>query len=75
MDKYIYESHMGGYYTSDEPIDLEWLYCEQCGDSDRLIGQASNRAGAKELLWTDEYDNEDYEDSYIKEFIEEEWDE
>ena len=31
---YIYESHMGGLYTSYEPLDYEDLYCEECGDSD-----------------------------------------
>ena len=33
---YIYECHMGGLYTSDEPLDYEDLYCEECGDSDWL---------------------------------------
>ncbi len=36
--KYLYESHLGGLYTSDELLDRTSLYCEQCGDSDWLIG-------------------------------------
>lgn len=37
--KYLYESHMGGLYTSDEYLDDDYLYCEECGDYDWLIGE------------------------------------
>lgn len=37
---YIYEGHMGSLYTSDYPLEYEDLYCEQCGDSDWLVGFA-----------------------------------
>ena len=47
---YIYEGHMGGLYTSDEPLDYEDLYCDQCGDSDWLIGYAET----KEEAWNRE---------------------
>ena len=47
---YIYESHLGGLYTSDTLLDYEDLYCEQCGDSDWLIGYATTKAKAWELL-------------------------
>ena len=40
---YIYESHMGGLYTSDQPLGYEDLSCEECGDSDQLIGYAETR--------------------------------
>lgn len=43
---YLYESHMGGLYTTAEQQDWEDLYCEECGDSDREIGTFEN---AKEL--------------------------
>ena len=36
--KYLYESHLGGLYTTDHKLDYDSLYCEQCGDSDWLIG-------------------------------------
>lgn len=36
--KYLYESHLGGIYITDEEQDFENLYCEQCGDYDWLIG-------------------------------------
>lgn len=34
---YIYESHLGGLYISDEEIPDDDLYCETCGDDDSLI--------------------------------------
>ena len=50
---YIYESHMGGLYTSDYPLDYEQTYCETCGDSDFLLGYAETREEAWELLKND----------------------
>ena len=47
---YIYESHMGSLYTSDTALDWEYLHCEQCGDADWLIGYATTRAEAWDLL-------------------------
>ena len=38
MSVYVYESHLGGLYTSDDCIPYDELYCEQCGDSDYEIG-------------------------------------
>lgn len=38
MSVYVYESHLGGLYTSDDYIPYGELYCEQCGDSDYEIG-------------------------------------
>ena len=74
---YIYESHMGGLYTSDEPLDYEDLYCEECGDSDWLIGYAETKEEAWNLF-TDETDIDgsggwDY--GYIQEFINGNWNE
>lgn len=50
---YIYQSHMGGLYTSDDELDYEQTYCETCGDSDWLIGYAETREEAWELLKDD----------------------
>lgn len=36
--KYLYDSHLGGLYISDEELDFEARYCKICGDFDRLIG-------------------------------------
>lgn len=69
MGKYIYESHLGGLYTSEHSIPWDELYCEQCGDSDWELGYCTSREEARELLklrdlWADEY---------IKEFLEKEF--
>ena len=44
---YIYESHLGGFYSSEYPLEFDDLYCEECGDSDREIGEFSSA----EELW------------------------
>ena len=46
--KYIYEGHLGNLYAT-EHIN-EDTYCEQCGDSDWLLGEASTREEAWDLL-------------------------
>ena len=40
--KYLYESHLSGFYSTDDEQDYEDTYCEQCGDSDDLIGIYEN---------------------------------
>ena len=74
---YIYESHMGGLYTSDDPLDYEDLYCEECGDSDRLIGYAETREDAWNLFKddTDIDGSGGWDYDYIQEFINGNWDE
>lgn len=68
---YIYQSHMGGLYTSDDELDYEQTYCETCGDSDWLIGYAETREEAWNLLKddtnTDGSGGWDYE--YIQDFL------
>lgn len=61
---YIYENHLGGdLYTSDDLLEYEDLYCEQCGDSDRFVGEADTKEEAYELL------KDDYEEEYLNEFL------
>jgi hypothetical protein len=73
---YIYEGHMGSLYTSDRYLDYKDLYCEQCGDSDWLIGNAATGEAAWDLLRYDTNINGsggwDYD--YVREFILENWD-
>ena len=38
---FIYLSHLGGLYCSDEKVSRELLYCETCGDSDTLVCECS----------------------------------
>lgn len=74
---YIYESHLGGLYTSDEYLDYDDLYCEQCGDSDWLIGYADTKREAWDLL-TDYIDIDGsggYSHDHIQIFINTHWEE
>lgn len=52
---YIYESHMGDLYATQEPLNDDELYCETCGDSDTYLGCANNKKEAKKLLGNDKY--------------------
>jgi hypothetical protein len=73
---YIYESHMGSLFVSDDILDYEQTYCEICGDSDFLLGYAETKEEAWELL----KDNTDINSSggwnyeYVQEFLKN-WDE
>lgn len=68
---YIYESHMGGFFTKDEILSYEEEYCEQCGDSDNFIGYADSRKTAWKLLkpMTDINDSGGYDRNYVDDFI------
>ena len=72
---YIYENHMGGLYVSEEPLENEDLYCEQCGDSDFLIGYADTKEEAWNLLREDTNidDSGGWDYSYVQEFINDNW--
>ena len=65
---YIYQNHMGGLFTTDEPLSYEECYCETCGDSDWLIGEADTREEVLELL-RDEDGEIPYTDEYMEEFL------
>ena len=68
---YIYESHMGGLFVSNEILDYEQTYCETCGDSDWLIGYAENREEAWNLLEgdTDIDGSGGWNYDYVQEFL------
>jgi hypothetical protein len=63
---YIYENHMGGFYTTDEMLDDDSLYCETCGDHDWLLGQADTKEEFLGLI-----DPEEWSEEYIETFISE----
>lgn len=63
---YIYESHLGGIYFSEEELDDEFLYCDQCGDDDWEIGEADTYEEAKSLI-IEHYKSYGYEDDEIDE--------
>ena len=52
MKLYIYENHLGGLFCSDRELDFDEIYCEDCGDSDNLIGCADTAETAWQLLPT-----------------------
>ena len=66
---FFYESHLGGIYYSDDYLDYDDLYCEQCGDSDNYIGFAETKKEAMELLIDEDMDEEWIQE--IKEIIDE----
>ena len=74
---YIYESHLGNLYTSIYELDYDELYCEQCGDSDWLIGYADTKKKAWDLLtnYTDIDGSGGYSYDYIQTFININWEE
>lgn len=66
---HIYDSHLGDLYVSDDDIDDDDLYCEECGDFDDYIGYAETKKGARRLI----KENCFYTDDYIEEFVDEHW--
>ena len=84
MLKYIYQGHMGGFFATNEQLDYDSLYCDQCGDSDTYIGCANNAQEAWDVLkkYTDTFDDsicencphrdkmDNYCDEQCKEYIE-----
>lgn len=60
MEKYVFESHLGGIYLLDEYEEPET--CEQCGDCDQYIGMAENMEEVATLLLEN-----GYSDYYIEE--------
>lgn len=68
---YIYEGHMGSLYTSDHELSYEERHCEQCGDSDWLVGYAMTGEEAWGLLkwYTDINGSGGWDYDYVREFI------
>ena len=46
--EHLVESHLGGYYISNSDPEIIEAYCDQCGDSDRII--LSVKAYSKSIL-------------------------
>ena len=63
---FVYECHIGSYlFPSEKELDWEELYCEGCGDSDRLIGEYDDPYQFFEDF------KEEYDAAYLMRFIEE----
>lgn len=65
----VYESHLGGIYFEEEEIPWDYLYCDECGDSDTHLGHADTWEEVLSMLkwgWG-EYDEYKYDKEYIEE--------
>lgn len=74
--KYLYESHLGGLYTSDEQMSHEDLYCDACNDYDFEIGHYDNIKEFWDLIKDDcdiDGNSGGYSMRYIYPFIVEEF--
>ena len=49
MSLHVYESHLGGYFTTKDIMTFEEQCCEQCGDSDWYLGEVDTEREAEEL--------------------------
>lgn len=67
-ERYLYESHLGGCYSSENEYDYEDLYCEDCGDSDWLLGTFTDEKSLRKLL-----KEQNYEKEYINTVVEQEF--
>ena len=69
---FVYESHMGGFFVSDEELSYEECSCEVCGDMDWLLGKAETKEEAIYLIdgYYVDYGPEDYEDFLEEYFLE-----
>lgn len=47
---YLYESHMGGLYWSENDYSYDALYCDTCSDSDTKLGCAPSYEEASNLV-------------------------
>lgn len=68
---YIYLSHIGALFTSEEELDFDDRYCELCGDYDWFIGCANTKEEARNLLINNDVILLDTK--YIEEFINKHW--
>ena len=63
----VYESHLGGIYFSEDVLDWDELYCDECGDSDSHLGHADTWEEVIPMLkWGWEEDDEfRYDPEYL----------
>jgi hypothetical protein len=62
VEVYVYEGHLGGFYTSDEELEHDVLYCDSCGDSDQLVATLTCKQDVKEFFGN-------LEDWYDKDYV------
>lgn len=64
LEKYVYESHLGGFYFLDDYDSSYEEQCETCGDGDYCIGYFETKEKLKKWM-----KNNYYSDEYIKEVL------
>lgn len=64
LEKYVYESHLGGIYFLDDYDSSYEEQCETCGDGDYCIGYFETKEKLKKWM-----KNNYYSDEYIKEVL------
>lgn len=57
---YLIESHLGGKLYEVRDYKDEDLYCEECGDSDHVLGWFNTEEERKKLIDDYYYDDCDY---------------
>lgn len=70
ITKFIYESHMGGLYCTTSVLDD--TYCETCGDSDWLLGSASSKPKAREVIRSSPL-GDCWDRKYVERFLKDNW--
>ncbi|BAH82136.1 hypothetical protein [Streptococcus dysgalactiae] len=65
LEKYVYESHLGGIYFLDDYDSSYEEQCETCGDGDYCIGYFETKEKLKKRM-----KNSYYSDEYINEVLE-----
>ena len=60
---YWYISHLGGLYCTESEVDIEDLYCEECGDWDEYLGyfeteEEAEKAYSEYFMFDDEDEDE-----------------
>lgn len=70
--KYIYTSHLDGFYCANEELSMDMLYCETCGDCDMFLGTAESREEAYETIKNSPF-GYCYAEEAIEEFLDEMW--
>lgn len=61
---YLYVSHMGGLYLTEEEQSIYDLYCETCGDMDRYLGQVDVPEDVRKAI-----DNSAYKGFFDKYYV------
>ena len=66
---YLYKGHMGTLYFSDRKLEFRELYCEQCGDSDFLLGEVNTWKEAVDAIGIDDIQVDSYDGGFARDYI------